>query len=81
MTFASSELVQNYPEELKAFLLALALESGIRQVGFSDDSCVSDFCLDDEQIDAISERLGVPVSASDYVLDVCQRLLARKEVN
>jgi hypothetical protein len=69
-----------YKHECERFLLALELETGI-YAACTDLSRLDDFPLDDVQVAGISERLGVPVSGSDYVLDVCKRLGARKAVN
>lgn len=74
------QTIDLFPEEQDEFLRALESEAGI-QAAITDGSVVADFCLNEEQIAAISEALGIPVSDGDSALDVCMRLSARKMVN
>jgi hypothetical protein len=59
------------------FLDALS-ELGITGVFMTDESALSDFCLDDDDRGRMAARLGVPVGADDYVVDVLARL-SKKE--
>lgn len=71
---AGSEELDQYEVELEAFRLALRAASGIKRVGFSDQSALCDFGLPSAQVLAIGEAIGVSVASRDTILDICKRM-------
>lgn len=40
----------------------------------SDESKIGDFCLEPEELEKLSKKLGVPMKDEDLIIDVAQRM-------
>lgn len=61
-------------EELDPYVDQVLIALGHPDAWVSDESMIWDFGLTPEEIDAVSERLGVPVSKKDRIIEVAKRL-------
>ena len=81
ITFADGTKVDQYATEVQLVLDAIAAlldEPDMAGAWVSDESYPSDFALQDEHYPQLAARLGVPVSAQDYLWQIAQRLAERQ---
>ena len=69
IVFAGQQRIEAVYEEAKE-LVRLGL--GIERAFLSDESCVSDFSLDEEDLDKLSVLAGRSVDRHDYIVDLAE---------
>ena len=73
---ADSNGVDAYPSEKRRFVDALEHVAGIKLLFISDESALSDFGISDSLTAQLADRLDVPVSPDDFVVDILCRMRA-----
>ena len=68
--FADTNEVSQYKQEISQIMSALGINSYL----VTDESRISDFCPDKEDLAAISLFLAIPVSVSDFIHVLAKRL-------
>lgn len=65
---------QDRVKDLKPWVKKVTDMMGFTRCFISDQSTISDFDLDDQELAQLNEKLGLPVSHKDYIVDVAARL-------
>ena len=70
IVFASQENIKSLTQWVRVVLTAIGYPTAF----VTDLSKVGDFCLEDDELQEVSEKLGFSVSHNDFVVDLARKL-------
>jgi hypothetical protein len=76
-SIGNRDKTEAFSAETERLLLAIYNVSGINEAFVTDESCLSDFCLSEEDVVKIGTEIGIPVTALEDFGDIVLRMFQK----